>query len=97
MEKIDIDKLAELARIEMSDEEKKDLEKDVESILGYVTQVQEVVVNSEEEPEVGSVFNVMREDSNPHEPGEYSDDLLQEVPSKVTKDGKTYVKVKDIL
>jgi aspartyl-tRNA(Asn)/glutamyl-tRNA(Gln) amidotransferase subunit C len=38
----DVQNLAELARIELSEEEKKELLSDMDSILGYVKQIEEV-------------------------------------------------------
>lgn len=44
----DVEKLAELAKIELTDKEKGNLLKDMEEILGYVKQVQEVKVEETE-------------------------------------------------
>jgi len=78
---IDINNLAELARMDISDDQAKDLADSIGSILDYVESVEEVAEDSEGgEPEVGSVHNVMREDSDPHEPGEYRQQLLAEAP-----------------
>jgi len=92
LEKKDIEKLAKLSRIEVQEEEKEVLIKDLESVLGYVSEIQEVVTG-EVEPEAGLLRNVMREDENPHKSGIFSEDIMDNVPSK--KDG--YVKVKKIL
>ncbi|OGI93594.1 hypothetical protein A3A03_00795 [Candidatus Nomurabacteria bacterium RIFCSPLOWO2_01_FULL_40_18] len=56
----DVENLAKLARIELKEEEKKELLSDMDSILGYVRQIEEVNVEH-------SVFNsannnVWRED-----------------------------------
>jgi len=92
MEIKDIEKLAELSRIEMSDEEKTTMLSEMDSILGFVDQIQEATTG-EIEPKVGAVYNVFREDENPHESGEHTEDILREVPK--TRDG--YVEVKKIL
>lgn len=89
----DIEKLAQLARIELSGEEKQALLKDVDEILAFVSQVQEVVTEDRAEERVGDIHNVMRDDAEPHESGVYTEELLEEVPK--TEDG--YVKVKRIL
>jgi len=92
IEKKDIEKLAVLSRIEVSEEEKDILRKDMESILAYVSQIKEVV--SEVPPkEAGELRNVMREDNNPHHKGVYTKEIMDEVPDK--ENG--YVKVKQIL
>lgn len=91
IEKKDIEKLALLARIEVSEEEKKSLAQSIESILGYVGQVTSV----SETVEVGlhPLRNVMREDEILNTEGEYTDALLSSAPSR---DGN-YVEVKKIL
>ncbi|HEY4494100.1 MAG TPA: Asp-tRNA(Asn)/Glu-tRNA(Gln) amidotransferase subunit GatC [Candidatus Paceibacterota bacterium] len=64
----DIEGLAELARIDLSQAEKESLLKDLDSILGYVKQIEEVeVVPDVGRPELGrptsgTSVNVWRED-----------------------------------
>lgn len=55
----DVEKLAKLARIAITDEEKAQFGKEIESILGYVSEIQEV---AKEGKQVISIKNVMRED-----------------------------------
>jgi len=88
----DVQKLAQLSRIEIKKDEQKDLLKDMESILSYIDEIQEAVTN-ERKLEVGEHRNVMREDGGAHETEQYSKDLLGEAPE--IKDG--YIKVKQIL
>lgn len=88
----EIEKLAALARIELSDGEKKNLQKDVGAILEYVTLVQNVTGKKEGLEEHGPV-NVMREDSEPHESGLYTEKLLSAAPQR---EGQ-YIRVKKIL
>jgi aspartyl-tRNA(Asn)/glutamyl-tRNA(Gln) amidotransferase subunit C len=92
IEKKDVEKLAELSRIDISEKEKSSLIKDLDAILGYVSEVQKVAAG-EVEPEAGKLHNIMREDENPHKSGEFTKEIIEEVPD--TKDG--YVKVKKIL
>jgi len=92
LEKKDVEKLANLSRMEVSEDEKAVLLKDLEEILGYVSEVQEVVTG-DVVPEEGKLHNVMRQDENPHKSGEFSKEIMEEAPN--TKDG--YVKVKKIL
>lgn len=87
-----IEKLAALSRIEVSEAEKDILAKDMESIIGYVSQIQEAVSQAPEK-EAGELRNVMREDKDPHASGAYTDEIMAEVPEK--ENG--YVKVKQIL
>lgn len=92
IEKKDVEKLALLSRIEVSEEEKGTILKDLEAILGYVSDVQKVMTG-EAVPVAGQLYNVMREDGNPHEPGAFSEEILAEAPSVSGR----YVKVKKIL
>ena len=86
----DVEKLAELAKIELNDAEKKELLKDMEEILGYVKQIQSVNV-PEIEPEYLNK-NIWREDKV--EPREFSrEEIVGQFPD--SKDG--FVKVKKIL
>lgn len=89
----DIERLAELARIKMSTKEMEAMRKDMDSILGYVGQIQEVAANADSEPKAGILRNVMRGDDHPHEPGIHSEVLLAEAPSR----NGQYFKVKKVL
>ena len=93
MEKKDIEHLAKLSRIALSDEEISALTKDITSILGYVSEIEEITGSEETKKEVGALYNVMREDDNPHEPGIYTEDLLNCAPERSGQ----YIKVKKIL
>ena len=91
----DIEKLAKLARISITEEEKSGLVKEIGSILAYVDEIKQVTKTSKEDrsEEIGAVYNVMREDSNPHQSGIYTEKILNEAPKR---EGD-YVKVKKIL
>ncbi|GMU74467.1 MAG: hypothetical protein AMXMBFR44_6640 [Candidatus Campbellbacteria bacterium] len=91
METPDIEKLAGLARIQLSESEKKALEKDFKDILAFIDQISGASV-SHEEKQAGTPHNVMRPDMDAHEGGVYTDALLSAAPE--SKDG--YVKVKNI-
>jgi len=88
----DIEKLAELARIEMSQQEKEKILGEMDSILGFIDQIQDAKVDITRR-EAGEVRNIMREDGDPHESEKYTKDILKEAPK--TRDG--YVEVKKIL
>ncbi len=92
-DKPDIDNLLELARMEITDVEKEKLENEIKGILDYVEQIQEASVDIDITPTIGTPHNVMREDTDPHESGVYTDVLMKSAP--VTKDG--YIKVQKIL
>ncbi len=86
----DVENLAKLARIELSEDEKRDLLHDMDSILGYVKQIEEMKIE-DTEPEHG-VRNVWREDTI--EQRDFSPELIvKQFPD--AQDG--FLKVKKIL
>ncbi len=95
----DVKKLAALARIKLSDTEEEKLVTDMQNILGYVTQIQEVSSSVEEEKSLDSardkkvLRNVLRADENPHQSGIHTEAILQEAPKR---EGN-YLKVKKIM
>lgn len=93
MEKKDIEHLAKLARIEVTDVEAEKLAGDITNVLTYVSHIEAVVGDVSSEKKVGALYNVMREDGEPHEAGIYTEDLLNAAPER---DGQ-YVKVKKII
>lgn len=93
MKKEDIEHLAKLSRIAVSEEESASLADDMNSIIGYISEINEITGEKAAVKEVGALFNVMREDGEPHAPKLYTEDLLNAAPDR---DG-LYVKVKKIL
>ena len=101
MEKTQLEKLARLARITVSEKELSGLQKDMEAILRYVSQIQDASARPQIGADskqmrgdvVGVITIVMREDGEPHREGAYSEELLAEAP----KTERGYVKVKKIL
>lgn len=91
MDKEKVLDLAKLARIDISDNEAKKLSLEFDAILGYVGEVKGVSGNTDTDDFVSK--NVMREDGNTHESGLYTEDILQQAPSR---EGD-YIKVKKIL
>ena len=100
--KEEIKKLADLARIEMKDEEVESLRSEMDAILDYVKLIQQFhsdesfpkgKVEEGSDIEVGQLHNIMREDENPTESGTYNKELIAEFPKK---EGD-YLKVKKIL
>jgi aspartyl-tRNA(Asn)/glutamyl-tRNA(Gln) amidotransferase subunit C len=89
----DIEKLAKLARIELTTEEKEKLLKEVDPILGYVAQLKEVVASLGEEKKAGELRNVMREDSNPTATGKNTEAIVADMPDSQDN----YLKVEKIL
>lgn len=93
---MDIHHLAQLARIDLTSEEEKALESDIESILSYVKEIQSVDVPDDVQG-IEMVHNVMREDVVTNARGEFSKDVLREAPKTQETENGTYVEVKKIL
>lgn len=93
--KEDIQKLADLARIEVEEGEIERLRSSMEGILNYVSEVGKISSeeNAETAPEAGPLRNVFREDGEPHESAAYTAGVLENAPE--TEGG--YIKVKKIL
>jgi aspartyl-tRNA(Asn)/glutamyl-tRNA(Gln) amidotransferase subunit C len=89
--KEDIKDLADLARIEVSDSEAEGLTSQIDSILGYVGQIQNST--GDIKAEVSKLRNVMRDDFVTNGSDEYTEKLLNNAPSR---EGR-YFKVKKIL
>ena len=89
----DVEKLAMLARIELPDNEKQEFLDKLESILKYIGQIQEVSGLDTPVSDVGEIYNVMREDTNPRESGMYTEKILAQAPA--SQDG--YFKTNSIL
>lgn len=88
----EVEKLAKLARIEITDEEKEQFQKEIGAILDYVSELKEAPIAEKEISIISENVNRLREDANPHETGIYSKELLEEAP----KSEKGFVKVKKI-
>lgn len=88
----EIKKLADLARIEVSDEELINLNGEIDSVLDYVAQIQKVSVE-ETDLEFGSSFNVFREDQLLSQGNADREDIIGAFPNKQG----SYLKVKKIL
>ncbi|MBI3632985.1 MAG: Asp-tRNA(Asn)/Glu-tRNA(Gln) amidotransferase subunit GatC [Candidatus Vogelbacteria bacterium] len=79
--KQEIDKLATLARIEMGEEEKNSLMGDLESILGYVSELANApVMEGGMELGLGDHINIFREDEGTERSGLYTDKILDNAP-----------------
>lgn len=94
---VDIAHLADLAKLELTEEEIKSYQNEFGDILDYIEQINDVVDLKEGEDlliENTDIRNVFREDDNEMESGKYTKDLLKEAP-KSTKEG--YVEVQKIL
>ncbi|MCR4284003.1 MAG: Asp-tRNA(Asn)/Glu-tRNA(Gln) amidotransferase subunit GatC [Parcubacteria group bacterium] len=88
----EVEKLAKLARIEITDREKEQFQKEIGSILDYVSELKEAPSAEKEIIKKLENVNKLREDINPHETGIYSRELLEGAP----RSEKGFVKVKKI-
>ena len=89
--KTDIEKLASLSRLALTDAEKDSFSSEIGAILGYVGNINSLVSN-DDVPQYAHK-NILREDVVVHGTGEYTDKLIANAPEK---EGN-FVKVKKIL
>lgn len=82
MKRADIEHLARLARIWLTEEEKNELPDQLSSIVAYVGVVSEIAgANIDVVPQVGVHHNVFRKDEVTNEPDQYTKDILAEMPN----------------
>ncbi len=99
----DIEKLAKLARIKLTEKEMEKLLKEVDPILDYVSQIKTVVSGISEENheksadlvarKAGTHRNIARIETNPTE----TETNTEEIASNFPERDKNYLKVKKIL
>lgn len=87
----DVEVLAELAKLDISEEEKQSLIKDFDSILAYVDMIKEVDVG--DVAGESSVYNAWREDMDRSEKDFNSELIVGQFPNSQ----EDFVKVKKIL
>jgi len=90
---INVQKLAELARIDVTDNELKELENELPAILDFVEQVGQAHSQSDTHKHTGEHYNIMRDDGEPHKSGKYTAEIVEAFPK--SKDG--YLAVKKII
>ncbi|MCX6718816.1 MAG: Asp-tRNA(Asn)/Glu-tRNA(Gln) amidotransferase subunit GatC [Candidatus Taylorbacteria bacterium] len=78
----ELEHLAVLSRIKLTEEDKKSLIKEFDSILGYIDQLKKVDVSLNAEGRIGAVKNVMRLDEVHSTSKEDIDRLLDEAPDR---------------
>jgi aspartyl-tRNA(Asn)/glutamyl-tRNA(Gln) amidotransferase subunit C len=93
MEIKDIEKLAALARIDLTTEQKQTYLKEIGAILSYVDQIKGVVATLGDDRKVGDLHNVMRSDEVRNMTESSTEALVNEFPRKENN----YLKVKKIL
>jgi len=92
---IDIEELALLARIKLTPKFKERLSKGFKEILDYFEKLKSADVSDIKEGPINitDTINIFREDELLNQPGDYSEDILNQAPA--TEEG--YIKVKHIL
>ena len=78
----ELEKLATLARIKLTDADKQSLVTEFDSILAYIDQLKKVDVSLDAEGRVGSVKNVMRSDEVQDTSTADRNGLLDEAPDR---------------
>lgn len=92
MEKHEIEALAKLARVSLTEEEKASFAQDMGSILAYVDRIREVA--TEDKPaEIDQVHNVFRTDAV----NEYNPDQVEKIKNQFPDRDGDFLKVKSIL
>jgi aspartyl-tRNA(Asn)/glutamyl-tRNA(Gln) amidotransferase subunit C len=76
----DIEHLANLSRIALTEEEKVNLLKDFEAILGYVGELSKVDTGDVSQTFVHT--NVTKDDTLSHGSGEYTEKILESAPKR---------------
>ena len=88
----EVKKLANMMRLEISDEEALSIGSDMDAVIHYIDQLKEVSV-----PDTDTIrpvlFNIAREDEIGNETGKYTSAILEQAPDR---EGD-FVKVKKVL
>lgn len=93
MTKEEILHLGALSRVRLSEAETEKFPTEIDSILGYVSKVNDIVAAADLTKKVGAVHNIFRSDEIGNEPGSYSESLQAAFPDR---EG-AYLRVKKIL
>lgn len=91
IDKEEVKKLAHLSRIALSEEDAERHQKEIESILSYISRITEV--NGTQEKRASPLVNVFRDDVNPHESGIHTEAMLSAAPYR----SGDYISVKKVI
>ncbi|MES2470880.1 MAG: Asp-tRNA(Asn)/Glu-tRNA(Gln) amidotransferase subunit GatC [Patescibacteria group bacterium] len=80
--KADIESLAALSRIELTEEEKVQFAEEAKVILSYIADISGKISPAQAESRTGALKNVMRADEVSNTPGEQTQTLLDEAPHR---------------
>ena len=89
----ELEHLAHLSRIELSEDDKKSLLKEFDSILQYIDELKKVDVSLDTEARVGAVKNVVRKDDSVDAPRVEKEIIMKDAPST---EGE-YISVRKVL
>ena len=82
MKRADIEHLALLSRIRLTEEEMNRLPEELSSIVSYVSEVSDIAADeADATPQVGVRFNVFRKDEVTNKSDEFTADIMAEMPS----------------
>ncbi len=76
----EVQQLADLSRIALSEAEKTKLQRDLGSILNYISELSSAPALAPEKQDLGLVKNVMRADGNPRPSRQFTEAILAEAP-----------------
>lgn len=93
MTKDEVIHLSNLSRITLSEKEMDTFPSEIAAIVDYVGVVKNIVGNEQSVTGVGARYNVLRADEVTHEPGSYTETLLEAAPRRQNE----YVVVNKIL
>lgn len=89
----EIQKLADLAHLAVEEKELDTLAREMDAILGYVSDIDTLVAKDADSTQKPMLYNVMREDKVTRSPGEYTERILNNAP----RTEKGFIRVKKIL
>src|SRR5690606_6618011 len=92
IKKEDIEHLANLSRLSLTESEKTSFSRDLDSILNYVSELTELSADAPVSPRHLN-DNEMRADENPHAKGLNTEDLIESADKKE----KGYIKVRKVI
>jgi aspartyl-tRNA(Asn)/glutamyl-tRNA(Gln) amidotransferase subunit C len=81
MKRADIEHLASLARIRLTEDEMERLPEELSSIVEYVSVVSDIAADEADAvPQVGVRHNIFRKDEVTNKPDQYTEDIMAEMP-----------------
>lgn len=81
MKRTDIEHLATLARLRLTEDEMTHFETELSSIMSYVSTVSDIAEGVEGGAQkIGAVYNVFRQDEVTNQPEEFTKDIMAEMP-----------------